>query len=281
MRKTPFDRIKKNLSGLLPLDCIRLLPEKWEKIGTVVVLKIPEELRWHQDIIGRMYAEELGCTSALNDVGGISGVYRTPVVKVIWGSSQTETIHKENGIRYKLDPQKVMFSSGNMAERKRMGMISNPKETVVDLFAGIGYFTIPMAVQSKPRKIFACEINQVAYEYLCKNIVLNHVTNIVEPLLGDNRKTAPKDCADRVLIGYLEDTERYLPVAFESLRKQTGILHYHDAVPNELILDRPLRQIQRVASEYDRMATLLMVKEIKSYAPGVSHVVLDVRIGEE
>jgi tRNA wybutosine-synthesizing protein 2 len=281
MQKTPFDRIKKNLTVLLPVDCMSLIPEKWEKIGSVVVLKVPEALRQFREIIGKAYTDELGCTSALHDVGGISGVYRTPVVELIYGSSQTETIHKENGIRYKLDPQKVMFSSGNMAERIRMGMISNPRETVVDMFAGIGYFTIPMAVRSKPKKIFACEINPVAYEYLCKNIVLNHVTNIVEPLLGDNRKTAPKGCADRVLMGYLEDTEIYLPVAFECLRNQKGVLHYHDVVPDELIPDRPLDQIQKVASEYDRTATLLGMKEIKSYAPGVSHVVLDVWIGEK
>ncbi len=85
--------------------------------------------------------------------------------------------------------------------------ISNPHETVVDLFAGIGYFTLPMAVYSKPKKMFACEINPIAYQYLCANVVLNHVTNIVEPLLGDNRKIAPKDCADRVILGYLKEPQ--------------------------------------------------------------------------
>ena len=131
-------------------------------------------------------------------------MYREPNVKIIYGNKKTETIHIENGIRYKLDPQKVMFSSGNMDERIRMAKISNPKETVVDLFAGIGYFTLPMAVYSKPKKIFACEINPVAYDYLCKNIVQNDVTSIVEPLLGDNKTTAPKNVADRIIMGYID-----------------------------------------------------------------------------
>jgi tRNA wybutosine-synthesizing protein 2 len=276
---TPFDRIKKDLSRMLPVDCIGFLPKKWEKIGSVLVLKIPQELRRHQEIIGKVYADEFGCSSALNDVGGIRGVYRIPVVEVMWGSSQTETIHKENGVRYALDPQKVMYSSGNMAERKRMGMISNYKETVVDLFAGIGYFTIPMAVHSKPRKIVACEMNPVAYDYLCTNIVLNHVTDIVEPLRGDNREVAPRGCADRVLIGYLKETDRFLPVAVDCLRNHKGILHYHGVVSNEVIPEQLFRQIQTVAEGYNRRATLLMMKKIKSYAPGINHVVLDVRIG--
>jgi tRNA wybutosine-synthesizing protein 2 len=279
MQKTPFDRINKELSRTLPVDCIRLLPTKWEKVGTVVILKIPKELIPYQEIIGKVYASELGCHSTLGDVGGISGVYRTPMVKLLWGSSQTETMHKENGVRYLLDPQKVMFSSGNMAERKRMGLISNPRETVVDLFAGIGYFTLAMAVHSRPKKIVACEMNLVAFNYLCKSIVLNHVTDIVEPIHGDNRKVAPKGCADRVLLGYLQETDLFLSVALECLRDQKGILHYHDLVSRNTTMEQLVKQIQTVADEYDREATLLLAKEIKSYAPGISHVVLDVRIG--
>jgi len=61
-----------------------------------------------------------------------------------------------------------MFSSGNMDERIRMSMISDKNEVVVDLFAGIGYLLCRMAVYSKPEKIYACEINPVAYDYLAK-----------------------------------------------------------------------------------------------------------------
>ena len=278
MRISPFECIKKSVSNRLPGDTVRNLPNKWEKIGSVVTLKLPEFLKPYQEIIGQAYAEVLGCTTALNDIGGITGVFREPAVEVIYGSAATETIHIENGIRYKLDPQKIMFSSGNMAERLRMATISSRNEVVVDLFAGIGYFTLPLAAHSKPKKIFACEINPIAYKYLCKNIVLNHVTNIVEPLLGDNRVTAPKNCADRVLLGYLEESQVFLPIGLECLKNKMGILHYHSVVPDKLIPDQPLQQIEEAARKIHRSAELLKVKEIKSYAPGVSHVVLDVRI---
>jgi tRNA wybutosine-synthesizing protein 2 len=205
MRTTSITSIKKTLSALIPSEMINRLPDKWEKIGTVVTIKLPEELNQYKQIIGKVYAEVLGCTTTLNEIGGISGVFRNPVVEVIFGSSETETIHSENGIRFRLDPQKIMFSSGNMAERRRMATIAHKNETVVDLFAGIGYFTLPMAVYSKPKKIYACEINPVAHRYLCANVVLNHVSTIVEPLMGDNRRIAPKDCADRVILGYLKE----------------------------------------------------------------------------
>jgi tRNA wybutosine-synthesizing protein 2 len=280
MRQTPFDRIKKTLSLVLPSGDVSRLPDKWEKVGTVVTIRLAEELRRYQEIIGKAYAEELNCTTVLNDVGGISGAYREPVVEVISGSLMTVTIHTENGIRFKIDPQKIMFSSGNMRERQRMATISNHHETIVDLFAGIGYFALPMAVYSKPKKVFAIEINPIAYRYLCTNVVLNHVTDIVEPLLGDNRKIAPNDCADRVILGYLKEPQAFLPVGLNCLRKRSGVLHYHEVTPIESIPELPLKHIETAAKNYHRSVELLKVNEIKSYAPGVNHVVLDVRIGE-
>ena len=280
MVETPLSKIKKSLSNEIPLELTNYLPEKWEKIGDIVIIKLNEKLRNYRGKIGKTYAKILCCKTVLNDVGGISGIYREPNVEILYGCENTETIHKENGIKYKLDVQKIMFSSGNMDERLRMAKISNKNETVVDLFAGIGYFTLPMAVYSKPKKIFSCEINPVAYEYLCKNIVLNHVTSIVEPLFGDNRLIAPKNVAERVVMGYIEDTERFLPVAFDCLKNCTGYIHYHDVCPNELLPERSFRSIQEIAGKYKRNVDLLICRVIKSYAPSVSHVVFDIRVGE-
>ena len=281
MRETPFTKIRNLLVDQVPHELLCLLPEKWEKIGDVVIVKLPDLLQRYQQIIGRTYADILGCKTVLNDIGGISGVYREPHVTVIYGSPETETLHIENHVRFKLDPQKIMFSSGNKEERRRMATISNRKETVVDLFAGIGYFTIPMAVYSKPKKIVACEINPAAYEYLKKNIVLNHVTSVVEPLFGDNRVTAPKNCADRVVLGYLEEPHRFLEIAVECLKNYQGIVHYHTICPIEVVPEQPLKQVKNVAKKYKQSVTLIGWKEIKSYAPGIDHVVLDVRLGDQ
>ncbi|MCK5112822.1 MAG: hypothetical protein KAQ84_04705, partial [Thermoplasmatales archaeon] len=149
MIEAPLNQIKRLLSNEIPSELICCLPDRWEKIGDVLTIKLNGNLKNYQEKIGKKYAEILHCKTVLNDVGGISGTYREPKVGILYGSKNTETIHKENGIRYKLDLQKIMFSSGNMDERKRMANISNKNETVVDLFAGIGYFTIPMAVYSK------------------------------------------------------------------------------------------------------------------------------------
>jgi len=281
MNETPSEKIKKTLSKKMPKDLLEYLPGKWEKTGDVLTLAIPKKLVEYKEEISEIYAKILGCKTVLNDIGGISGEYRKPNVEVLFGSKNTETIHKENKIIYKLDPQKIMFSSGNMDERIRMANISNPQEVVVDFFAGIGYFTLPIAVYSMPKKVFAVEKNPISYGYLCQNIVLNNVTSIVEPLKGDNREVAPRNVADRVILGYFGDTHKFLPFAFNCLKNQEGVIHYHDKFVDESIPDMPMNIIEKVAGEYDRGVNLIRYKKVKSYAPGISHYVFDVEIGEK
>jgi len=279
MVETPFENIKKLLSNQIPKDLVRKIPDKWEKTGNVLTIRLPKRLKKYEKEIGKKYAEVLNCKTVLNYVGGISGKYRTPNVEIIYGSKKTETIHKENGIKYKLDPQKIMFSSGNMDERLRMANISNTNEIIIDLFAGIGYFAIPMAVYSKPKKIYACEINTLSYDYLCTNIVLNDVVSTVIPIKGDNRETSPKNIADRVIMGYFGDVNEFLPTAITCLKNYAGIIHYHNKFPEKVVPDEPLKTIKKIAGKYNRKIKLLKCKQVKTYAPGISHFVFDIQIG--
>ena len=277
----PLQEIKTSLSEKIPSHLIDNLPNKWEKIGDVLIIVLPKELEKYKFIISEKYAEILNCKSVLKDIGGIIGELREPEVQYIYGDKDTVTIHMENGIRYKLDPQKVMFSSGNMDERIRMSSISNESETVVDLFAGIGYFTLPMAVYSKPKMIYACEKNRIAYDYLCKNVVLNNVLENVHTLFGDNRNIAPVNIADRVLMGYIGDTSKFLKTALLCLKDCRGIIHFHEKYPEKNVPDKPIKEIQKIADEFDRSAKFINSKKVKSYAPGIGHFVFDIRFDDK
>lgn len=208
---------------------------------------------------------------------GIEGRLREPKVEVLWGS-ETETVHKENGVKFKLDCAHLMFSSGNVDERIRMATISNSNEVVVDMFAGIGFFSIPMAVHSKPQKIYALELNPTAHHYLSENVQLNDVEDLVEPVLGDNRIFKKEGIADRIIMGYLDDTHKYLKKALELLKPEGGIIHYHEKCPNELLEIRPIERVKNEMDKHGWNMNLLNFKTVKSYAPGVSHVVLDVNV---
>lgn len=281
MVETSFKQIKNSLSKEIPRKLVDKLPDKWEKIGDVLTIVLPSVLDEYKNIVGKKYAEVLNCKTVLKDIGGIKGEFRVPNVEIIYGSKNTITIHKENKVKYKLDPQKIMFSSGNMDERIRMATISNKNETVVDLFAGIGYFTLPIAVYSKPKKIFACEKNKVAFDFLCQNILLNNVTDIVEPKMGDNREVAPTNIADRIIMGYINETHKFLPNAIDCLNNHTGIIHYHNTFAEEIVPEKPIKIVEKEAKKKGCKAELLEFIHVKSYAPGISHYVFDIKIGEK
>lgn len=253
-----------------------LLPRGWFILGTVITVKIDFKIEHLKGRIGEALLEIYPrCSTVLLD-RGIGGQFREPDREVIAGLGTTETVHREDGVVFKLDPMKVMFSPGNLKERMRMGRLGGG-ETVVDMFAGIGYFTLPMAVHSRPRKIVAIEINPVAYGYLVENVRLNGVEGIVEPVLGDCDEVAPKGVADRAVMGYVGTTDQYLDAGIAALRPG-GLLHYHQTVPEKLYPAMLEEDLAEAANRAGRSVKVERCARVKKYSPGMLHAVVDARI---
>lgn len=237
---------------------------KGKVIGDILVIK--REIENPESLL------EIPGVKRVVKLGRIRGLKREPEVDVLFGEG-TETIHKENHCLFKLDVSRIMWSKGNTTERKRIAGLVQEGETVVDLFAGIGYFSIPIAVHSAADKIYSMEINPMAYDYLCQNISLNKVSGVVEPLLGNCRDLAPRGVADRVVMGYIGNTHHYLDVALETLKDEGGVIHYHESVPDKLKFIRPVKRVKEAAN--GRHVKILNKRIIKQYSPGVYHVVVD------
>ena len=240
---------------------------KYKKIGDILILdnNSPDE---DYESLSKKHN-----VKTIMKINHIQGAKREPVYKILFGN-ETETIHKENGCLFKLDLSKVMWSKGNNNERLRIAKLVGDNETVIDMFAGIGYFTIPIGVHSNAKEVIAIEINPNSYHFLCENIELNKLSNIT-PILGDCKCETPKFKADRIIMGYVKTTHHYLKVAIDSLN-EGGVLHYHETVPEKLIDTRP---IERIVSQADgRDVELLKINRIKKYAPGVEHIVVDVKV---
>lgn len=267
-RRPPQERIAAELSDL---PC--RIPERWEFVGDVVIIRLDEGSWPYRARIGEAVAKVLGAKSVCADTAGVVGEFRRPTMEVIYGTD-TESVRLENGIRYRFDATKVMFASGNNAERMRMRELDCRGETVVDMFAGIGYFTLPLAKFSGARRVFACEKNPDSYRFLVRNIKDNGVEDVVIPILGDNRDIAGKCFADRILMGYVQTTADFLPAALRMIRPG-GIIHYHDTFYVSEYKDRIRSVFDAAGCAYE----ILSVREVKSFAPSVSHYVADVRIG--
>jgi len=257
----------------LPPEMAADVPRKYERVGDVLVLRLPPELGGRRRAIAAAYAAVLRAKTVVHD-RGVRGPWRRPDVEVLFGGD-TETVHEEDGIRYALDVARTMFSSGNQPERMRMGRIVRPGETVVDLFAGIGYFAVPMAVRGRAARVVACEVNPDAFRYLEENVRRNRAW-AVEPRLGDCRQTAPEGVADRIVMGYL-DGESYLDVAMRAA-KDACVLHYHESTPAEEVPEGPWSRVRDAAAAAGFRAERLAVYRVKSYAPRIRHVVLDAEL---
>ncbi|MFO7927463.1 MAG: class I SAM-dependent methyltransferase [Halobacteriota archaeon] len=259
-------------------EIIDAAPSSWAVIGSVVLVDFGDVSAKGTldptacETVGEALLELHGEADTVFARGGISGTRRDPSGKVVAGIGETETIHAEHGTRYALDLAEVMFSPGNKAERARMGEVVEPGERVFDMFAGIGYFTLPMARESA--SVTAAEIDPVSYRWLVENAQLNGVTDDIRAVLGDCRTV--ETTADRVVMGYY-DAHEYLGPALDSL-VPGGTVHLHEATPEARFPDRPIDSLRTAAQVADRTVDVLETRLVKTHSAGVVHGVVDAKI---
>lgn len=220
---------EKNLSVSLESE----IPKKWEKYGDFLLFNekaFPSAIWEKQDedfwlgICQIFKCSRLGLKSKITDDG-----FRTPNVKIIIGNDPW-ILYTDNGIKYTWNVEKNMFCAGNAPERHRIAQLNCSDEIVVDLFAGIGYFTLPFLVHAKAKFVHACEWNPTAVVALKLNLKLNKVEDKCKIYEGDNRLLCPKKIADRINLGLIPSSEKSWKVACEALKPSGGILHLHGNV---------------------------------------------------
>jgi len=265
--------ITQALKSVIPQKLLKYTPKRYKIIGDIILVKINPILEEYKYTIGEaLLSIHPNCKSVWRDLGKF-GMTRKPKVECIAGDG-SETVHRESGCLFKLDVTKVMYSLGNQAERARMAKIVKDHEVVVDMFAGIGYFSIPISVHSNAKVIYSIEINWDAFKYLLENINLNSANNIV-PILGNCQFAAPEGIADRVIMGHIR-CHNFIKKAIYILDKK-GVIHYHESVP-EVVIDRPVIRLKKYAKLLNKNIKILKFRKIKNYAPGVYHVVVDAYI---
>ncbi|CAI5466394.1 unnamed protein product [Closterium sp. Yama58-4] len=251
---TPFQRLHHAIQDLLHLKSKQLhssednqttathsfllsqLPARWERLGDMVVLPADAMLGEAWDRLGlelwKVVAEALGAARVARQAPVAPTLTRDSQLHLLLGySSWVE--RRENGITYTFDAAKCMFSSGNGTEKQRMAALRlHDWEVVVDLFAGIGYFTIPLLVHARARHVFACEWNPAAVHGLRFSLAANQVLpDRYTVLEGDNRVVAPVGVADRVLLGLIPSSKDSWRTAIRCLKpREGGVAHVHGNV---------------------------------------------------
>lgn len=271
------------------------IPSKWEALGNLIVLPVDAFANgaWIEALGGATKAQANQLWAAVaHALGGArlarqdhisDNELRSPRVEMLAGES-TWVEFSDYGVHFGFDASKVMFSSGNVTERHRIGSIDMEGETVVDAYAGAGYYTLPMLVRSQAGHVHACEMNPASIEGLKWAAAKNGVEDQLSVHEGDNQATLPKlvGVADRCHLGLLPSSEAVWQHALACLKPTGGWLHVHMNVEKEKVQSWSDETVQKL----DEMAHVLgrnwsieakHIERVKSYSPGVLHVVLDVQ----
>jgi len=96
--------------------------------------------------------------------------------------------------------------------------------------------------------------------------------------LGDCREVVKKlgPIADRVIMGYLPETWKFLPYALKVIKPTGGIIHYHDVFRKEELYEKPIQILKEIAEkEKFNLIKILYRGIVKQYAPRIYHIVID------
>lgn len=290
------------------------VPNKWERHGDLVILPLNS---FQQEPWRKYMGADLWCTIvkalSANRLARKSLIqnddFRSSQVQLLLGSDGWAT-HIDNGIQYAFDVTKSMFCSGNITEKLRVASFDCQNQVVVDMFAGIGYFTLPFLIHAKAKLVHACEWNPVAVQALHHNLKLNNVSDRCVVHYGDNRSVTPIGIAQRVNLGLIPSSEDSWEAACKALDPKTGgILHIHGNVNSQnkinyemlteggstgseyltksgkslkvqwiiwaMEVSQKIAEILHRVSGKHWMVNIQHIEHVKCYAPHIDHMVVD------
>ena len=288
----PHRQLKEVIQEFIPQGmehAFEFIPTKWERLDDLILF--PKEA-FTQPIWGEIIQDKNNFFEQIaNVLQGRRVGRQQPIANDTIRSSQMELLLgdsswvevKDNGLFYGFDACKVMYSSGNVTERHRMGSLNVEGEIIIDAFAGIGYYSLPLLVHGKATHVHACELNPESIKALNWAAEKNDVSQSITIHEGDNQSTLPnlRGIADRVLLGLLPSSEAAWKPAISTLKEQGGSLHIHMNVEEEHIEQWTKDTIQTClnyakSDDRDWRCTHQHLEKVKWYAPRVRHVVLDV-----
>lgn len=286
---TPHTRLEKalteRLGGVLPGQ----VPSKWEKFADTVILpqNAFSESGWNQNqTLWQTIAVALNVKRVAR-MGEVSGEFRNSGVELLLGDDDW-VVRREHGIDYGYNFTQCMWSSGNVTERGRIANENHEGERILDLYAGIGYYTLPFLSEGArgangergqgrgAAHVVACEWNPVAIQALEWSLAANDLAERCTIIEGDNRNPKFEPEFDRVNLGLLPTSEAGYSIALQALKREGGILHIHGLAAGGNEDEWAVNLAKELENMSSFSCTVEHIERVKWYAPHQRHIVVDI-----
>ncbi|MDQ3848100.1 MAG: class I SAM-dependent methyltransferase family protein [Thermoproteota archaeon] len=274
--------LKDTLSNILSSDELSQVYSAFDQIGDIVIVKIPDDLMPKKKLIADMILTHVKTAKVVFvQVSPVKGDYRVRNLEFVAGENKTITEYREHGCRFKVDVAKTYFSPRLSTERLRIANMVHEGETIVNMFAGVGTYSILMAKVNKKCKVFSIDSNVVAAELCEENARLNKVQDRVVSIHGDAAKVIQNELAgqaDRVLMPLPERANEFIDFAVLALNKK-GIVHYFSHVRadnKKTSQELGLHDAQNAFAKYNHIVQ--QVKVIRGVGPKIYQIVADVSV---
>ena len=274
--------LKEAVAGVLSEKETADLYAAFDQVGDIIVIRIPDSLVPKKKVIGEILLQKVKTAkSVFYQASAVSGDYRTRDLELLAGEDKTETEYKEYGCRFMVDVQKAFFSPRLSTERDRIANLIQDGETVINMFGGVGMFSI-IATKRKKCLVYNIDINPDAIRLCDQNIKLNKLIGKVETIAGDAAKIIEEKLSgkgDRVLMLLPERSDEFLDSAIKAL-KSNGMLHYychiHSDKKNEVagLAKRHFLEVIKNKSE------VLGSKIVRPVGPRFYQAVVDARVSK-
>ncbi|MFX0024866.1 MAG: class I SAM-dependent methyltransferase family protein [Candidatus Hermodarchaeota archaeon] len=284
------------LKDKLPPNVFNLLPKSYDIIGHIAIVEFDRFniLNYKKSIkYKKEYAKALIIsTNAIKTVyekkSEIKGRFRLRELKLLSGKDKSETFHKENHCLFKLDIKKTYFTPRLVFERRRLSAYDlKEHELIIDMFAGIGPFSIQLA-KNNDVVIYAFDINPYAYKYLKENIELNKLKGLILPYNIDIKELSNpmsglgnklKNKANRIIMNLPEKSIDYVDIACFLMKLSGGILHIYQFSENQNPIKNAIDKLSlSLKKNYWYIYEVINSKVVKAYSPKTDLVVVDALI---
>ncbi len=281
-------RLLRDLALRVLGDRGRFVWSRLEIIGDIAVIKKPIYGDLTLDDFKLLAEELLKVTPHVKSVWlavtPVMGPYKTRGFMHLAGEPRSWTIYREHGCSFKVDIVKAFITPRLGYEHSRIAMLVKSGEVIVNMFAGIGIFSIVIAKLSRPAKVHSIDINPDAYSMMVENIRLNKVEDIVVPYLGDAARVVEEKLvgvADRILMPLPDLALEYTPQALLALRSSHGFIHFYlhfKADKEKTFYNRAIEVVRdRVESEGWNVASA-STRVVRKVGPGMVQVVVDAEV---